>query len=109
MYGAVVRMLAVERLEAILPKQLLIIRRIVGSAVYRRAEVFGKKTPPLVPVAEVDGSVHSGEAPLAKPGAAGIEQHIRGLLVIHTLKEAHSPGAQEGILLLAGTTYGRES
>ncbi len=74
-------------------EQVLVVRRIVGIGIERlELETLHQTPPPLVPVAEIDGTVHRLHALAAQPVARRIEKHVGHLLRIDALEKAAAAG-----------------
>src|SRR5689334_9439563 len=79
-----------EILKAIVFEQLLIIRWIIIEAINGRLETLYQQAPPPIPFAKIDWAVHGMHTSLKQPMFCNIEKHVRGCLVIDTIKKTNS-------------------
>jgi len=80
-------------LEAVALEQLDVVLEVVGIGVERREfESLDQKAPPLVAIAEVDGTVHRLHAPCSEPVTCCVEQQVGDLLIIDRFEESAPSG-----------------
>ena len=88
----------VSMLVEIVPKPVIleqpdVILEIVRVRIERRElEPLDQQPPPLITVAEVDGTVHRLQTALLQPVARGVEQHVGHPLVVDRFEKAAAAG-----------------
>ena len=86
----------VDVLLEIIPEPVILEERNVILMRVRHLKHGGLKTiyqqsPPLVTLAEINGTFHRIHPPFLQPLPATIKQHERSFLIINTLEEPHAP------------------
>src|SRR5687768_6745522 len=79
-----------KTLEAIILKQLFVVRRVIVHAIHRFLEPFRHKPPPAVTISEIDWTIHGFYLLLLQPLFGGIKKEVCSFAVVYAIIEANT-------------------